>query len=457
MNVMHFIKTCSLFFVMAAAVTACSDDDCDLRHPDNLYGVPALKQGTFPEGDVTLQVGETYEYAPQVSAPGDVYYQWYLNEEDMSTEPRFSYTAERPTRSRLVLELTNDFGKVVLENNLIVPGADYSEGCLVVNEGWFGHESGSLSYYRYSDNSVETWALKNQNFGKTLGTTSQSATLWNGKLYICSKQGDQLTIADPKTLYVEKSGNVLPNGRQAHEFVGINEKYGVMTANGDVYRVDLETFESEQIVMDDTWGGCGSACIFEGKLLLNVKSKKIHVLDVEKVLGDLSQYNFKNTFPYTTLDVTTDGGVRFVKGKDNSVYTIESNKEGNKLVKIGADLSVEKTPLRSDYSPSSFGAYREASFCGTDDVFYYIAGGKIYKCTFGNAAPEQPFTAFEKEGYGFYGAGIRVNPKNGELVATYVTGDYQKNLIVRFNGTNGEKISEVAFDGYFFPGTIIFN
>lgn len=456
MNVKHFIKTCGLFVLAATAMTACSDDDCDLRHPDSLLGLPALKEGTFPERDVTLKVGETYEYAPQVTSSADVYYQWYVNEEDMETEPRLTFTVGRPSRSRVVLELTNDYGKVILENKLIVPGADYTGGCLIINEGWFGHETGSVSYYDYKSNSVETRAMRNQNFGATLGTTSQSATLWNGKLYICSKQGNQLTVVDPKTLYVEKSGSVL-TGRQVHEFIGLNDKYGVVTANGDVFRVDLETFQSEQIVMDDTWGGCGSAYVYQGKLLLNVKSQKIHVLEVEKILGDLSPYTFSKPFPYTTIDVTTTGGCRFVAGKDGNVYTVETTNSENNLVKIKPDFSIGKTPMRSDYQPSNFGSYREDSFCGDGENFYYIAGGKIYRSTFADAAPEQAFISYAKEGYGFYGAGIRVNPSTRELLATYLTEDYQKNLIVRFNGTTGEKISEVAFDGYYFPGTIIFN
>lgn len=455
MNVKHFIKT-SMWFVMALAMTACSEDDCELRHPDELLGIPAVKQGTFPDEEVRLQVGDTYDYHPQVTAPGDIYYQWYLNEEDMTTEPHFSFTATRPSRSRLVLEISNDFGEVTLENKLIVPGADYSGGCFIVNEGWFGHESGSVSYYNFKDNTIENWAYKNQNFGNMLGITSQSATLWNGKLYICSKNGNQLTIADPKTLYMEKSGSILPQGRQAYEFTGLNEQYGVVTANGDIYRVDLKTFKSEQIWMDDTWGGCGAAYVYQGKLLLNVNGKKVHALDVEKILGDLSQYNYQNPFPYQTLDIVTKGGCRFVPGGDQYLYTVESN-GGNQLVRIKPDLSVEKTPLRSDYSPSNFGSYREASFCGAGDAFFYIAGGKIYKCDFSNAAPEKPFTTYDKEGYGFYGAGIRIHPQTNELVATYLTEDYQKNLIVRFNGVTGEKIAEVIFDGYYFPATILFN
>ena len=148
-----------------------------------------------------------------------------------------------------------------------------------------------------------------------------------------------------------------------------------------------------------------------------------------------------------------------VQCKDGNIYTVETTKDGkNNLVRINADFSLKKVAMRDDYSPSSFGAYREASFCGTPEgIFYYIAGGKIYKATFDNPAPEETLTEYTKEGYGFYGAGIRVNPKTNELLAMYLTGDYQKNLLVRFNAATGEKISEIAYDGYYFPATFIFN
>lgn len=448
-----------LVFVSVLTVTACSqDEDCELRHTDSLLGLPALKQGTFPENDVTIKLGESYVYAPQVESAGDLYYQWYLNDEDMSTDPRFTFTPQGPTRSKVRLELSNDFGEVILENNVIVSGADYTNGCLILNEGWFGHESGSVSYYNFETNTIEPWVYKNQNFGATLGATSQSATFWNGRLYICSKVNGNLTVVDPKTLYGIKNANLL-GSRQAYEFIGLNEQYGIITANGDIHRVDLNSFEVVTISTGNTWAGCGSAVVYQGKLLLNVSGQQLYVLDVDKLSGDLSEYSWSNQFPFTRLDVQTNGGCRFVSGKDGNVYTVESGEGGNNLVRIKPDLTLEKSPMRVDYSPSSFGSYQEASFCGSadGDTFFYIAGGKIYKCNFAEANPDVPFTTYHEAGYEFYGAGIRVNPQTNEVVATYITSDYAKNRIVRFNGVTGEKISEVAFDGYYFPATILFN
>lgn len=458
---MNFRKLFKSFLFLATALTiaSCSEEDCNLDHLEKLQGLPALQAGTFPEEDLTLNVGDQYVYSPKASSPLDIYYQWYQNGEDMSTDPSFTFNAERPSRSKVILELSNDLGKVTLENKVIVPGADYSKGCFIINEGWYGHGSGSISYYDYEQNSIEHWCYKNQNFGDVLGVTTQSATLWNGKLYVCSKLNNQLVVMDPKTLYVEKSvGQLLPKGRQAYEFIPVNDRYAVMTANADFYRIDLETFEATQISTGNSWQGCGSGIVYQNKLLINVSGQKIYKIDIETLSGDLSQYDWKNQFPFETLDITTTGGARFIKGNDGNLYTVESTKEGNNLVKINPDFTLEKKAMRSDYSPSSFGAYREASFCGTPDgVFYYIAGGGIYKATFDNAAPQEALTDYHKDGYSFYGAGIRVNPTTNELFASYLTGDYQKNILVRFNATTGEKISEIAYDGFYFPATFIFN
>lgn len=461
MNCKKLFKTL-LFIITAFVIVSCSKDDCDLDHIDKLQGLPALKAGTFPEEDLTLNVGEQYVYAPKASSPLDIYYQWYQNGEDMSTAPSFTFNAEHPGRSKVILELSNDLGKVTLENKVMVPGADYSKGCLIINEGWFGHGSGSISFYNYEKNSIEHWCYKNQNFGDVLGVTSQSATLWNGKLYVCSKEDNQLVVMDPKTLYAENSCGKLAN-YQAYEFIGLNDDYGIITHGGYFSRINLKTFETITLVsVGNTYTGTGSGIAYNGKLILNVNSSgwgspKVYTIDI----AELCSPDLKPTdkVAFQELDITTYGGTRFVQCKDGNIYTVETTKDGkNNLVRINADFSLKKVAMRDDYSPSSFGAYREASFCGTPEgIFYYIAGGKIYKATFDDPAPEETLTEYTKEGYGFYGAGIGVNPKTNELLAMYLTGDYQKNLLVRFNAATGEKISEIAYDGYYFPATFIFN
>lgn len=453
------IKSLLCLLSSAALLLSGCDKECGQGHPGATLGLPAIKNGTFPSADMVLAVGDVVEYSPEVVTPGDAYYRWYFNGEDVSVDPEYSFVATTPMRSSVVLELSNSCGKVTLENRVIVTGADYLSKYLIINEGWFGHEPGSVSVYDPSANSIETRVVSTQNFGQTLGTTSQSATLWNDKLFVCSKDGSSLTVLDPQTLYVEKqSSNMLDRPRQAYEFIGIDDRYGIITSTADIYRVDYTAAElkAEHIPIADTYGGTGSGVVFAGKLFLNVKGRKIHVIDIDKLTGDLSEYGWNNYFPYTTIDVMTSGGSRFVKGSDGNLYTIESSGSVHNLVRITPELSVEKVAIRSDYAPSSFGAYSEASFCGTGDDFYYAAGGKIYKCAFDDPAPDSPFTTYVKSGYGLYGAGLRVNSANGEVVATYLTSDYFKNLVVRFDGETGAVLSELEYTGYIFPATIIF-
>ena len=136
-----------------------------------------------------------------------------------------------------------------------------------------------------------------------------------------------------------------------------------------------------------------SEVVYQDKLLLNVKSQKIYKIDIKTLCGDLSQYDWKNQFPYENIDVSASGGTRFVECKDGNLYTVESTNGENNLVKIKPDFTIEKAPIHASYEPSSFG----------------------------------------------------------------LTSEYNKNLIVRFNATTGEKISEITYDGYYFPATFIFN
>lgn len=456
MKFRHLLK---IFVLSAAILTGCSSDDCHWEHYTNgdfsNLELPAIQQGTFPEGDVVLAPGEEFVCKPQVITPGDVYYQWYLNGEEVSSAKSYTLSADVPMRGKLRLELENDKGRVTLESNVVVRGGDYAGKYLIINEGWFGHEPGSVTAYDPATGRFEYRVIKNQNYGTELGVTSQSATMWKGKLYICSKEAPALTVVDPQTMYIEKQITGKVDGKQVYEFAGINERYGILTANGYIYRVDLETLQTERIDKGSMWQGTGSAVVFGDNLLLNVRGSNLYVIPVASLTGsDLSGVT------YTTIGVKTSGGCRFVEGADGNLYTVESNSaSGGNLVKIAPDLTVTKAAIRGDYCASSFGAYREDSFCGTaDGNFFYTAGGNIYKCTFDDPAPSQPFTDYSKSGYGFYGAGIRVNPANGELVATYTSTDYSKNILARFDGATGRVIAEEnCADHYWFPATIIFN
>lgn len=464
---MKFLNFLKVFVLSAVLLAGCSSDDV-YKYGENPYdydhlSLPAIERGTFPDADIDMTVGESLTLSPRVVTPGDTYFTWYFNGEEVGYSSTFSYTAQQQMRDGvLLLELENDNGRVTLERKINVAGSGFAGKYLIINEGWYGHESGSLSAYDPQSGRFEHHALRLQNGGKQLGVTSQSATMWNGKLYICSKDGAALTVVDPHTLVIEKQiAGPIAAGRQAYEFIGLDEQYGIVTADANIYRVNLETMAVDAFGNGNLYQGVGNGIVFGGHLLLNPKSGKVNAIP----LADLTGAALPNyTYTPATIDITTGGGCRFAEAADGNLYTIESKSGTNSLVRIKPDLSLEKTAIRSDYAPSAFSAYREAMFCGgADNSFFYVAGNKIYKCTFDEPAPTAEFCGLGSEyaAYSLYGAGIRLNPANGELVATYIddtnTTTRKDNVVARFDGATGQLLSQHYYEGYWFPATIIFN
>lgn len=449
-------KLLSLWLALLCCAISCSEKTCMNPHLGEYQGLPLVMKGSFPEKETVLNPGEVLSLSPEVISDTEVSYTWTLDGKKVSDRHSYSLKADSPSRMRLGLELTNASGTVCLENRITVTG-DLGDGFYIINEGWYGHDNGSVSFYSTTDNKLTHNILAANNYGMHPGITTQSATLWKDKLYICSKQGTTLVVADPKTLYVEKVSEHLCGNLQTYEFIGVDETYGILTHNGYFSRIDLNTLETKTYRMTgNTWGGTGSGVLFNGKLILNVCGDRLYRIAPERLLDENPAYE--------TLDVFTRGGTRFVEGKDGFLYTVESKRDkSNNLVRIGKDFTVEKKPLRADYSPSSFSTYSEDSFCGTPEGdFYYIAAGRIYHASWEQPCPDSPFV--EKEpGMMLYGAGIRVNPANGELVATYVPDGtaegreiYKGILVVRYDGKTGEKKGQAVDDTYLFPATILF-
>lgn len=442
--------------IAISVMLSCSKEQCTRQHLEKPSGLPVVLADSWPGESISMNPGETLEIHPEVISGSPIRYKWYLNGENVSTTEGFTFSASSPSRMLLELELENEAGTVSLSGRINVSG-EMGEGFYIINEGWFGHDNGSVSFYNTENNTIRHNAFAENNYGESLGITSQSATLWNGKMYICSKQDNTLAVVDPNTLYATKVTGHLAGSLQTYEMIGIDNDYAILTHNGYFSRIDLNTYETKTYMMvGNTWGGTGSGTMFGGRLILNVNGDNLYAIDPAELSAD--------TPTFSRIDVFTSGGTRFVECSDGYLYTIESKKDGTRnLARIDRNLNVEKKAIREDYNPSSFSTYTEDSFCGTPDGdFYYIAGGRIYHATWEDPAPEEAFTAAEP-GMMLYGAGIRVNPSNGELVATYVsTGEesgteiYNGNLVARYDGSTGEKVGECRNSGYFFPATVIF-
>lgn len=62
-----------------------------------------------------------------------------------------------------------------------------TQGFYVANEDWFGHDNGSVNYFK-NDGSIIYRAYRAANNGEKLGVTTQFATIYGNNAYIISKQ-----------------------------------------------------------------------------------------------------------------------------------------------------------------------------------------------------------------------------------------------------------------------------
>src|ERR1700743_469682 len=84
----------------------------------------------------------------------------------------------------------------------LVTGA-YSNGFLLINEGWFSHGTGEVNFFSYSTGTLQDSIFGHANPTKNLNpvtSTLEFGTVFNGNLYLVSKVGGPLVVADQNTL-----------------------------------------------------------------------------------------------------------------------------------------------------------------------------------------------------------------------------------------------------------------
>src|SRR5882757_5598312 len=73
----------------------------------------------------------------------------------------------------------------------------YDNGFFLINEGWYGHGTGTVSFYDYGTGVLSDSLFTKENPGKNLNpntSTLQYGTIFNDKLFLVSKVGGPFVI-----------------------------------------------------------------------------------------------------------------------------------------------------------------------------------------------------------------------------------------------------------------------
>lgn len=290
-----------------------------------------------------------------------------------------------------------------------------SSGFYVANEDWFGHDNGTVNYFK-KDGSVVYRAYRAANADETFGTTTQFATIYGDYAYFVSKQGNRLVVADAKTL---KKKAVFPTlGGDGRFFVGVNEKLGYIGHSSGLRQFDIEKMQLGDAVEGVT-GEIGTMCYAEGHVFV-ISRNKLYVVSVadSKVEKTLSG-------SFYTLTCSKDG----------TVWVATSDK----FIKINPrTLEQEEMAYPNGVAVASpWFAWNAGSLCAStqNNVLYWAKGSSwsstiIVKYDIDSKEFNEGFYTLGKsdgQQQVFYGAGLRVDPLTDQVIATFTRSGYGDN------------------------------
>jgi hypothetical protein len=293
---------------------------------------------------------------------------------------------------------------------ILQPG---SEGYFIVNEGGFGNNNTSISFYDRSANTVtnDVFAKKN---GRPLGDQAQSITVFNGKAYIVVQHSAKIEVIDPGDF---SSLNTISDGIQSPRYflpITVHKAYVSDWEdgfNGSIKVIDLDNMTVTKAIATG-----------KGPNEMVLKDGKVYVANTG---------GFDNDNTISIIDTAVDDLVLSVTVGDNP-NSLRFDKDGNLWVLSGGkfaynpDFSIdEANSTKSTISKVvNFREEKRISFDGiaypgaahlninkAGDQLFYIFNGAIYSLA--NTASTAPAASFIGETF-YYG--LAVDPFNDNII-----------------------------------------
>lgn len=334
---------------------------------------------------------------------------------------------------------------------------DPVSGIYFVNEGWFGHEKGSINILTKQGSLIYN-AYQKANPGEELGVTTQYGTIYGDNFYILSKQGKRIVVADAKTLRFKAGIDNI--GADVRAFLGVDEKTAYISTADGIVLFNIQGFAKGNKIVG-TSGQVGT--------MVRVEDYVFAVKASEIIIIDAITHTVKET-------ISGKGLSSIVQSKDGSVWVGGTSK----LIKINPyTLEREEIALTNQAVNTAWGAWNAGSFSASirHNVLYWAKSNSwgvgtdiirydIDNNTFNNTFYTLPKTDDGSTNQVFYGAGLRVDPATDNLVITSRKNgygeSYKQNWIHIVNGTTGELITtkqvknDAGEDHYWFPALPVF-
>lgn len=328
----------------------------------------------------------------------------------------------------------------------------FENGFFIVNEGWFGHGTGEVNFFDYATGKLTDSVFKRENPDKNLNPASSTlefGTIFKDNLYLVSKVGGPMVVADAYTLK-EKGRIAAKAGNDWRAFLGIDENTGLLSSGNGVYLVNLKNLTAyAKLVGAD--GQIGDM-IKAGNYIF------MHSATDGLLIYNLSDFSLNKKIKGMTVGFaqTPNGKVWYTAGK----YLYNTDPQ-----------TLAKDSVALNFTPySTWGAWHSGSIAASpkENAVYILKnlsfgsnGSDVYKYVDGNKASlDAPFVTMPEKQV-FYGKGLGIDPKLNQLVITTVQAGYGANYAINhlyfYDTTNATLKNTVSYDGYHFPGIPVFH
>ncbi|RAV30620.1 DUF5074 domain-containing protein [Sinomicrobium soli] len=443
-----------LCLLVFAGFVACDSDDDNFTE-DDPSGNPG-GEVEVPRDSVviieqklqdTLTLGQTITLQPQWQSGSSVSCRWMIAGEEVGKDSVFTFEPAERGDYEISFTVTNDEDEAAVVYKIHTLGG-YENGFFIVNEGWFGHGTGTLSFYRYDTGAVEDSVFVKANPDKDLlpvSSTLQFGTIHNEQLFLLSKVGGPLVVADAYSLK-EKGRIPAQGGNDWRAFAGLDNSRGLVSSGNGLYNLNLEPLEMGSRVegIDGQTGDLIKAGnhVFvlsqsQGAIILNASS-----LEIEKTIPGIVT-GFAQT---ADGRVWMAGGTRLIGVEPFSLETVE--------VELGFQAH------------GSWGAWHPGSITAGDTEVYiaknsaFSGGNEIYRYTGDTASLSSPFVTLPGERV-TYGSGIGYDRNAETLVVNTVNKgfgeSFSNNLLLLYDAHTAGRKEEKAYEGYYFPSVSVFH
>ncbi|KIO75785.1 hypothetical protein TH53_18685 [Pedobacter lusitanus] len=424
------------------AIASCKKDN-----EKELLVKPEVAEQLAKGGKDSITVNDALLLHPKLNNIKNAVYSWTVNGERKGSDSVFTFKGTDQGDYKISFKAATSGGEVTVDYQIHVWGK-YENGFYIVNEGWFGHGTGTVSFYRYNTSKMEDSVFVKENPGKDQepkSSTLQSGVIFNKKFYLVSKVGGPMVVTDK---YSMKELARIPSqgGNDWRSFVGISESKGLISSGKGVYPLDLNSLVVGQKIADV--GGQVGDMIKEGNAVFVLSSTDgVVVLDAND---------------YKVVKKIAGASVGFARTIDGSIWAAG----GTKLFKVNAALDVQEVAVPFSIF-GSWGAWHPGSITASakeNAVFFakngsFSGGSEIYKYIPGNQTSLQAAFLKLPAGKIFYGAGLCYDAKLDQLLVSTVQSGFGENFkannLYFYDPVTAAVKKTVSYDGYYFPSVIV--